>query len=428
MMLPAKTESNEIGIIRAFKRLQGVLIFLPYWIVLMLFTKHSAICANDQSRLATMESLVERGTFAIDDSTFNGTVDKIFVNGHFYSSKPPVLSFLGAGLYFILHHCFNLSMAHPLTYYCLTLFLIGVPSTLLLAFFYWSLAFTDLKKSDYWIVTYALGLGTLIFSYSVVINNHTVAASLLYLGFYFLLRIKHLDYDKTKFIFAAGFFSALAAVIDVPPGIVFLVLFYILLIVQTKSLSPAYVLGALGPFALYAVLNFAILGDVLPAQLHGELYHYPGSYWNDPKGIDALHEPKLIYAFHALIGNHGLLLFTPLLVFPPVMLVRIFSNRSHPFWREAVVISFGCFIIILFYIFWTSNYGGVAFGFRYFIPFTPLLFFFLSFFFVEIQLRRKRMLFYALLYPSVALATIGARNPWIIFYPHKLVKVLLGFV
>jgi len=393
-------------------------LVLSYALVLMILTKHHVGSANDKSRLATMESLVERGTFAIDGSTFSDTIDKIFANGHFYSCKPPVLSFLGAELYFILHHCFHLSMTHPLTYYFLTLLLIGVPSILLLAVFYKSLAFTSLEKTDHWIATYALGLGTLIFSYSVVINNHTVAASLLYLGFYFLLKVKHLDSGKRKLIFAAGICTALAAVIDIPSGMVFLVLFYILLVVRTGSLSLLYVLGAIGPLVLHVTLNVPITGNILPAPIHSELYYYPGSVWIGPTNAGDLHDPKHIYAFNALIGRHGLLSYTPVLIVPLIMLVRVLCNRRHPFWLEAIVISFGCFVVTLFYIFRTANYGGVSFGFRWFIAFTPLLFFFTSFFLAEARSRRTRIPFYVLLLVSMALATIGALNPWSIFPFH----------
>src|SRR5262249_53598710 len=72
---------------------------------------------NDGSRLATVESLVDHGTWAIDDSIFvraggssrspyrdnaliqNGTLDKLWINGHYYSDKSPVPALLMAGMY-----------------------------------------------------------------------------------------------------------------------------------------------------------------------------------------------------------------------------------------------------------------------------------------------------------------------------------------
>src|SRR5947209_17544609 len=67
---------------------------------------------NDGSRLAAVESLLERGTLAIDDSVFvrpgdappdhppyqadhlreHGTQDKLYVAGRYHSDKPPVIS------------------------------------------------------------------------------------------------------------------------------------------------------------------------------------------------------------------------------------------------------------------------------------------------------------------------------------------------
>ncbi|MBX9581899.1 MAG: hypothetical protein K2X87_16465, partial [Gemmataceae bacterium] len=76
---------------------------------------------NDGSRLATAESLVDRGTLAIDDSVFvrpppgrspytpdlpnlgaHGTLDKVRVGGRYYSDKPMVPAVLLAAAYRVL--------------------------------------------------------------------------------------------------------------------------------------------------------------------------------------------------------------------------------------------------------------------------------------------------------------------------------------
>jgi hypothetical protein len=101
------------------------------WLILLAATllgvasaRSYADSANDASRLATIESLVDRGTLIIDDSMFvrvphdliarygapyvpdednallrDGTWDKLWIGGHYYSDKPPVLSILMAGVY-----------------------------------------------------------------------------------------------------------------------------------------------------------------------------------------------------------------------------------------------------------------------------------------------------------------------------------------
>src|SRR5437868_2606370 len=60
---------------------------------------------NDASRLAAVESLVDRHTLVIDDSLFvrgpGGTKDRLLIRGHFYSDKSPVPSLLLAGPYWL---------------------------------------------------------------------------------------------------------------------------------------------------------------------------------------------------------------------------------------------------------------------------------------------------------------------------------------
>ena len=61
--------------------------------------------ANDRSRWETVWSLVERGTFQIDEIDARpgwSTIDKVRHNGHFYSSKPPWQSLLVAGVYWVV--------------------------------------------------------------------------------------------------------------------------------------------------------------------------------------------------------------------------------------------------------------------------------------------------------------------------------------
>src|SRR5437016_2284012 len=91
-----------------------------------------ASSSNDGSRLATVEAIVDQRTLAIDDSIYvkpapltrpdrpavynpdvdgidqRGTGDKVRINGHYYSDKPPVPAILLAGLYALLQSAFGL--------------------------------------------------------------------------------------------------------------------------------------------------------------------------------------------------------------------------------------------------------------------------------------------------------------------------------
>src|SRR3954447_10343608 len=83
---------------RETRALLGVL--LAATVVALVSARPYAGAWNDGSRLATVESLVERGTLAIDESAFvavpqtaspygpiemsKGTLDKLLIDGHFY--------------------------------------------------------------------------------------------------------------------------------------------------------------------------------------------------------------------------------------------------------------------------------------------------------------------------------------------------------
>ena len=95
---------------------------------------------NDGSRLATVEALVDHHTFAIDRSIFvrpsatanpypsenallsqRGTLDKIFVNGRFYSDKSPVPAVIMAGAYWTLQKSIGLRAADHPERFCLVM-------------------------------------------------------------------------------------------------------------------------------------------------------------------------------------------------------------------------------------------------------------------------------------------------------------------
>src|SRR5262245_60874541 len=78
--------------------------------------------SNPRSRLATMDAIVHDRTLAIDKSVFT-TVDKVKLRGQYYSTKPPLLSAVGASLYWPLHHIVGLSFRDnlPVPVYILTL-------------------------------------------------------------------------------------------------------------------------------------------------------------------------------------------------------------------------------------------------------------------------------------------------------------------
>ena len=92
---------------------------------------------NDGSRLATIEALVDYHTLAIDDTVYvppgslnappnhrpflvwpngwdgtmheTGTLDKVYIHGHYYSHQPALPAFVLAGSYWLTQQVFGLA-------------------------------------------------------------------------------------------------------------------------------------------------------------------------------------------------------------------------------------------------------------------------------------------------------------------------------
>jgi hypothetical protein len=213
------------------------------WLIVVVFTLiwaltiHSrAYSSNDASRLAAIDSLVTRGTWVIDESRFL-TVDKVRLGDHFYSDKPPLLSFVGAGLYSILHQTLGLTLqpegcdaqrspagcraaAEPAeadwAYVILTLLLVSSSATLILALIYRLARRRGFSNLSSLLFIAVLGLGTALWPYNTVFNNHVPAAAAVLVGLYILMTRDPLT--RGQFILI-GFSSTLAAAIDLSAGI-----------------------------------------------------------------------------------------------------------------------------------------------------------------------------------------------------------------
>src|SRR5512136_37809 len=92
------------------RRSFGVVLFVAFLIGWALLTKVHTHSWQEESRMATVQTLVEQGTFIIDHTEFNRTGDKVFINEHFYSDKTPLLSVVAAGAYSILHSVFGFTL------------------------------------------------------------------------------------------------------------------------------------------------------------------------------------------------------------------------------------------------------------------------------------------------------------------------------
>jgi len=414
-------------------------IFLFFLAVYSSAINPQAINANDATRLATVQSLVEEGTFWIENSKFSWTVDKMWVGDHAISDKPPFFSVLGAAAYYILYNVFEVSFSsHPFwAYFCVTFATVSVSSAALMAFFYESLAFTKIKhRSHKLFLVFSLGFGTLVYTYSSVYNNHTFTAATLYAGFYYLLKTRFKRKGRARNMFLCGVFAGITFLSSLPEFMFPLFfLAYFAWEKKTRKDAVAYVAPVLASVLVFMMLNVAVTGDFFPPNLHAPRdtkklpllvrYYLPeqfvmDGYWRNPQGIDALQEPKTVYAYNAFFGHHGFFSFTPILLVSLFFLLAAVVDRSHMFRREAVWVLASCSLTFLLIILVYNNYGGLAHGFRWFLPETPILFFFTAFFFEKRRSRAWIALYGLTLFYCMLVNIPRFFGPWTIFNLKKL--------
>ena len=385
-------------------------------IVIGVATTHAAPQSwNDQSRIATVQSLVEEGSFAIDNSAFVTSGDKVFINGHFYSDKPPIPSVLGAAVYLPLYRAgFELHQGASVPYYFVTLLTVKLLWILGTVAFFYSLKFTGLTAEKRFLASLMLSLGSLYFSWSATFNDHSIAAASLSIGFCFFLKARFQG-KVNLHLSVAAFFWLLAGTADMPTGIFYaLFLLYVLYDPRLRSGLLFYVLPLLVTVLPALVMTYSIHHSIVPVQLVKSYFQYPGSPWIGSDELSGMHINGgrffLTYSLLALVGPRGFLLYNPILAIALWGLVRTIRQRG-PFFYEGIIVSVGTGVLVLYYFLFTTNYGGDSYSIRWFVPLLPLLFFFL-YPYLEGYDRARAHWLRALLVVSVVIAFVGLINPW----------------
>lgn len=386
-------DTNQISVSTIpVDRLGWLLIFIMA-IFLCFAIYPAAQLDNDMSRLAAVESLVERGTWIIDESPFlmkpprgkrpaTPIVDRVVMEGHSYSTKPPVMTFLMAAEYWLLKHGFGLDFAdeneRPYLVWLLTFSFVALP------FLGISVVFCKLGRhfieNPFLLIPGLIVLlfGNQLWGFSRTLNNHIPSAFFL---FYSLLQAVALVHGKTQprvmHFILMGLCAGLLPTFDLP-GMFFCVpLFLYLLYFFPKQTLSWFLTGAIPPLILHFALTWSVTGDFIPIYMKKELYHYKGSYWDKMGGFDALNEPKWLYFFHLSIGRKGLFSLFPILILPLVEFVRSFVKKEDcALTKEMRTLVALTGFWMLFYTLQTNNYGGMCYGFRWFMFFTPALTFF----------------------------------------------------
>jgi hypothetical protein len=425
--------------------------------------------SNDRSRWCTVRALVDKGTYVIGhrypdkaDPTKTGkkkygddgivfddgweTVDKVMKpgTGDFYSSKPPLLSTLLAGEYWLLKHGLDWSITErPWSVIrVIVLTVNGLPWIVYLVLLARLIELFGVTEWGQLYVLAAACFATLMTPFLISINNHTVAACSATVALYLGVRIALSERPRWWSFVLAGFFASFAACIEMPAAAFAAGLGVLLLWRYPRPTLLGFAPAAVIPVAAFFLTNYLAIGELLPVQTKGvrsEWYQYPGSHWAktpDPNkpGIDfaRTRENWPTYAFHLLLGHHGLFSLTPIYLLALVGMVwgvrRLASRGRQPpdeaptgclrdparvwGWLAASTLLLTV-VVVGFYLIKTNNYGGWTNGPRWLMWLTP--FWLLSLLPVADRLSQSkagRGLAYVLLALSVLSASYFLWNPW----------------
>lgn len=358
--------------------------------------------ANDRSRWCTVRSLVELGTYQIDQARQVpgwDTIDLVKHEEHFYSTKPPLLATLVAGLYWAIRNTLGWTLGNDLEatarlILCLiNVFPFAIALTLLLRLVRRSALANHASGFAVVLTALTAGFGTLLLPFITTFNNHTPGAVSVVLCLYAVSRIVR-DGRATAWQFAsAGFWAAFAFTCELPAAALLAAVGGWLLLFSARRTLLWFVPAAIVPLAAFFATNWLVTGGLMPfySSYGSEKYEFVHegvpSYWMQPRGIDRNLDSFPMYVLHSVIGHHGLLSLSPIFVLTlcgwwrAVRALFMRLRSREPF--TATLAGFAPLVHVLgaaltaivftFYMTRTQNYnyGGVSVALRWMLWLAP---------------------------------------------------------
>jgi hypothetical protein len=356
---------------------------------------------NDGSRLAAVESLADRGTFAIEDSVFvtvpaelsasatppydpgqpilaaRGTLDRLKIGDHFYSDKPALISLAMAAPYRLARACGLPPAAERPDLFCRGLTLLFSGSAYLLAVACVLALGRELGLGGWWRLAWAaaFALATVAPAYTEYVNNHIM---LLAVGaaacWQFAVLAREAGGPGVTWWrpWLLGALGGLGYNLDLAAGQVLAAVSVLAVAVTTRRVLPAAACGlASVPWAVAQLgLNYMLGGVWKPINTVMAYQDWPGCPFSEANATGFLrHTPGgfVVYALEMLFGKPGFLNHNlPLLLLVPSAWWLVRSAG-----RDRLVVGFAAAWAggtWLLYAAFSNNFSGASLTVRWFVP------------------------------------------------------------
>jgi hypothetical protein len=336
--------------------------------------------ANGNSRLGLIFAIVQEGRLAID-SYYNSdgtiTIDRAFVNSHYYSDKAIGTSIIGALFYapmylFMKLTGLQLSLLH--IKYILTVLVVGIPSAFAGSLVYVLCETISGSRLRAYLATLAVALGTMALPFSAIFFGHQLAGALLFISFFliFNLKLKPDLRQKPAYLFLIGFLLGTAFLTEYTTAIVILLLGLYYCYILRERLTFRWIRSSIMPFVLGASITVFILmiyntlcfGNPLSIGYEHLANQYQSSMSQGFMGISWPRPDVLFYlTFHPA---EGLFWQSPVLLMAMVGFFFLWRDKRYRLEGIIVLIAFISYLLINagYYEWW----GGYSFGPRHLIP------------------------------------------------------------
>jgi hypothetical protein len=381
------------------------------WLTLAVFSAASLAAAlaarpyaggwNDGSRLATVESLVDHHTLAIDQSVFVnpwgvapdrpapyastdllsttfGTGDKLFIDGHFYSDKSPVPALGMAAEYLVLEKVAGIRAADHGDWFCciLTLLTSGVAYALSVTAMFVLFEQLGLSVTLSLIAAASFGMSTMALTYSEHVNNHSLllgVSALLMLELFQWLRQIDSGQAGLLRLSSIGCLVGAGYAIDLGVGPALIAATGLFVLSQARAIRPlaTFAAGMIPWLALHHSVNYLVGGTLAPANANAAYFQWPGCSFNAQNMTGGWHHASIgeffVYAMGLLFGKrgfigHNLPLF---LAFPAAgSLLRDWRRETS---QALYAIAFSL-LTWLMYAVNSTNSSGQCCSIRWFLP------------------------------------------------------------
>jgi hypothetical protein len=333
---------------------------------------------NDGSRLATVECLVDHGTWAIDRSVFltprpygpyadrlpHGTLDRLMIDGRYYSDKSPILALVLAAPYAVFRVAGGPAFADRPEIACklLAFSSSGLSLVVVAACLFAFARRRGLSEPASAALAGSLAVSTLLLPYSRYVNNHETLAA--------LTAATLLAIDAARWPLA-GLLAGLAYATDLGagPAILLATSAYACLVLarsgeRTRLLCFALsaAVGVLGHHAL----NYRIGGTLGPANANPEFFHWPGCPFTAESLSGGWRHPTpwhfAGYALDLLFGKKGFYGHNPAFL---LLLPALPPACRSPLGRLCLAWLAGVWLV---YAAGSNNYSGECLSVRWFVP------------------------------------------------------------